>query len=83
MLNIINEDSKLSSTRASLITSTISVCVLMLSMAFHIIWHTVHNQSQNIEWQGMSIFLAGISAVLGTVLYNKVKQKNIELTNNV
>jgi hypothetical protein len=83
MTQIITEDSKLSSIRASLITSTISVCLLMLSMGFHIVWHTVNNQSENIEWQGMSIFLAGISAVLGTVLYNKVKQKNIELTNSM
>lgn len=83
MMSIFREDSKMSSLRASLMASTISVCMLIFAMGFHIVWNTIYNNSQGIEWEGMSIFLAGISAVLGTVLYNKVKQKNIECTNNV
>jgi hypothetical protein len=83
MKECINEDSKVSSMRVSLIIITVSICILILILGFNITWNTIHNQSENIHWENMSIFLAGISALLGTTLYGKVKQKNIELTSNV
>ena len=35
-----------------------------------------------LDWSGMSLFLTGVSALMGTVLIGKVQQKKVETNAN-
>ncbi|NQY43625.1 MAG: hypothetical protein HRT87_09810 [Legionellales bacterium] len=79
MLEFLKEDSIFSSTRLVLILMTMCVMTLSAGMLFYIIWNTI--KGIPVEWTGVTLFLGGNSAMLGTVMYGKVKQKGIELGN--
>ena len=79
MLEFLKEDSIFSSTRLVLILTMVCVMALSAGMLFYIIWNTVKGMS--VEWTGVTLLLGGNSAMLGTVMYGKVKQKGIELEN--
>lgn len=79
MIEFLKENSILSSTRLVLILTTICVIILLSGMLFYIIWNTI--KGIPVEWTGLTLFLGGNSAMLGTVIYGKVKQKSIEIKN--
>lgn len=61
-----------SSVRIVLIATIALVTLLVFAMIYHILF------SETIDWGGMALFLTAITALLGSVLYGKVKQKKIE-----
>lgn len=78
-MEFLKENSILSSTRLVLILTMLCVIILLSGMLFYIIWNTT--KGLPVEWTGLTLFLGGNSAMLGTVIYGKVKQKGIEIKN--
>lgn len=78
MLEFLKDNSNMSSTRLVLILGMIGALCLSSGVLFYIIWNTVKGIA--IEWSGITLFLGGLSAMIGTLLYGKVKQKSIEAT---
>jgi hypothetical protein len=80
MWKFLREDSKVSSIRVSLFLGTICACLLMVGMLCYMVIHAY--KCTTLDWSGMAIFLGGISAFTGTLLYGKVQQKKVETPTN-
>jgi len=76
MFNFLREDSKISSMRVTLFLGTLCIIFLCLGVFVYTIIHAV--KCTTLDWAGMSIFVGGISAFAGTLLYGKVQQKKVE-----
>jgi len=81
MLEFLKDNSNMSSTRLVLILGMIGVLCLSSGVLFYIIWNTIKGVA--VEWSGITLFLGGLSAIIGTLLYGKVKQKSIEVASNI
>lgn len=77
MSEFLKEGNKFSATRLVLLLGMIAVLMLTSAMTFHLAWNTVNGTV--IEWSGLTMFISGLSALVGTLLYGKIKQKSIEI----
>ena len=77
MFKFLTEDSNISTTRVVLFTGAMSALLLIMAMTTYILIHAI--KCTAIDWSGLAIFLTGISAYIGTLLYGKVTQKKYEM----
>ncbi len=68
---------KNSAMRFSLTIISITICVILLGVAAHILIYTLGGEP--IEWTELGIFIAGLAALLTGSGWNKTKQKEIEV----
>ena len=68
---------KNSAMRFSLTIISITICVLLLGVAAHIVVKTVNGEP--INWTELGVFIAGLAALLTGSGWNKTKQKEIEV----
>lgn len=67
---------KNSAMRFSLTIISVTICVILLGVAAHIVIKTLNNEL--IDWTELGIFIAGLAALLTGSGWNKTKQKEIE-----
>lgn len=74
---LLKEDSKISSMRWALVQVTRMSYLVILSGCFHIIYNTL--KSNLIEWSGIALLLAGLTAFIGAAVTGKWLQKKEEV----
>lgn len=66
-----------SAMRFSLTIISITICVILLGVAAHIVIKTFNKEP--IDWTELGVFIAGLAALLTGSGWNKTKQKEIEI----
>lgn len=68
---------KNSAMRFSLTIISITICIILLGVAGHVVIKTLNKEP--IDWTELGIFIAGLAALLTGSGWNKTKQKEIEV----
>jgi len=68
---------KRSAMRFSLTIISVTICIILLGVAGHIVIKTLNGEV--IDWTELGIFIAGLAALLTGSGWNKTKQKEIEV----
>jgi len=77
MFRFLHEDSKVSTTRVISFMAVIASLLLILVLAFNMIYKTW--KCEAVGWEGISLFLASLSTFNAPFILGKVHQKKIEL----
>ena len=72
----LSENGERSSLRLNMLLSTVVFLPTILSIAFNIIWKTVHNSEP--MWSEISLFVAACAAYLGSIWFGKKANKDSE-----
>ena len=67
----------LSSMRVNNRVLVIAFVIILLAVAFHIVYNTL--EQRQIEWAILGVFVGAVATALGTLLYMQKEQKKIEL----